>query len=72
LASLLEVALFVAVCVAFFCALGLVVHLVFGGDTSPRAILVSGLRLFGVALTIAMVAFFVGRWVYWLVDRWIR
>jgi hypothetical protein len=69
LKSIVEVALFVAICVAFFCVLGLIVHLVFGGDTSPRDILVGGLRLFGVALTIAMVVFFVGRWVYWLVDR---
>jgi hypothetical protein len=50
---------------------GLIVHLI-SGDTSPRGILVDGLRFFGVALTIAMVVFFVGRWLYWFADRWIQ
>jgi hypothetical protein len=57
--------------IVFFCVLALIVHLI-GGDTSPRGVLVDGLRFFGVALTIAMVVFFVGRWLYWFADRWIQ
>jgi hypothetical protein len=67
-----EAALFVAICVVFFCVLALIVHLVIGGDTSLRGVLVDGLRFFGVALTIAMIVFFVGRWLYWFADRWIH
>jgi hypothetical protein len=62
--------LVVAVGTLFFSVVALVVHLVGGGDTSPHGVLVSGLRLFAVAWVIAMLVFFVGRWVYWLADRW--
>ena len=67
----LEAALGCAAFIVFFCVLALIVHLI-GGDTSPRGVLVDGLRFFAVALTIAMVVFFVGRWLYWFADRWIQ
>jgi hypothetical protein len=67
----LEAALGFAVFIAFFCVLALIVHLI-SGDTSPSGVLVDGLRFFGFALGIAMVVFFVGRWLYWFTDRWIR
>jgi lipopolysaccharide/colanic/teichoic acid biosynthesis glycosyltransferase len=67
----LDVALVSVVVIVFFCVLALIAHLI-GGDTSPRGVFVDGLRFFGVALTIAMVVFFVGRWLYWFADRWIR
>jgi hypothetical protein len=67
----LEAALGFAIAIVFFCVLALIVHLI-SGDVSPRDVLVDGLRLFGFALGIAMVVFFVGRWVYWVADRWIR
>jgi hypothetical protein len=67
----LDFALVLAVGALFFCVLALIVHLVFGGDTSPHGVFVSGLRFFAVAWTAALVAFFVGRWAYWFADRWI-
>lgn len=67
----LEVTLGCAAFIIFFCVLPLIVHLI-SGDTSPRGVLVDGLRFFGVALTIATVVFFVGRWLYWFADRWIQ
>jgi magnesium-transporting ATPase (P-type) len=70
--SLIEIALLLVACVLFFSVLVLIVHLVFGGNTNPRGVLVAGLRSFGVALTIAMVVFFVGRWLYWFADRRMR
>jgi H+/Cl- antiporter ClcA len=67
--SVFEVALAGVVFLVFFCILALIVHLI-SGDMSPRRVLVDGLRLFAWALTIAMVVFFVGRWLYWFADRW--
>jgi hypothetical protein len=69
--SVLEAALVSVAFVIFFCVLALIVHLI-SGDMSPRGVLVDGLLFFAVALTIAMVAFFVGRWLYWFADRWAR
>lgn len=68
---LLGAALGFAVFIVFFCAVALVVHLI-SGDTNPRDVLVDGLRFFGLALTIAMAVFFLGRWLYWFADRWIQ
>jgi hypothetical protein len=68
---LLHLALLLAAGVVFFCALTLVLDLVLGGDVSPRGVFVGGLRLFAGVWTVALVAFFVGRWVYWFVDRWV-
>ena len=67
----LEAALGLAAFIVFFCVLALIVHLI-SGDMSPRRVLVDGLRFFAWALTIAMVVFFVGRWLYWFADRWIQ
>jgi hypothetical protein len=66
-----EVAFVSGAFLVLFCVLALIVHL-FSGDTSPRGVLIDGLRFFGVALTIATVAFFVGRWLYWFADRWVQ
>lgn len=71
LGVLFDFALVIAVGAVFFCVLALIVHLVLGGDTSPHGVLASGLRLFAVVWTIALVVFLVGRWVYWFADRWI-
>jgi hypothetical protein len=67
----LEAALGFVVFIVVFCVLALIVHLI-SGDMSPRGVLVDGLRFFAVALTIAMVVFFVGRWLYWFADRLIQ
>jgi Kef-type K+ transport system membrane component KefB len=69
--SVLEVALAIAAFIVFFCVLALIVHLI-SGDTSTRGVLVDGLRFFAWALTAAMVVFFLGRWLYWFADRWVR
>ena len=69
--SVLGVTLVSAAFLILFCVLALTVHLI-SGDTSPRGVLADGLLFFAVALTIATVAFFVGRWLYWFADRWIR
>jgi hypothetical protein len=69
--SALEVVRAIVVFIVLFCVLALIVHLI-SGDTSPHGVLVDGLRFFAVALTIAMVVFFVGRWLYWFADRWIQ
>jgi hypothetical protein len=66
-----EAALGCVAFIIFFCVLALIVHLI-SGDMSPRRVLLDGLRLFAWALTIAMVVFFVGRWLYWFADRWIQ
>lgn len=66
-AWVLEVSIAVLVAVAFFSVLALIVHLV-SGDATPGGVLVDGLRFFGVALGVAAVAFFVGRWLYWFAD----
>jgi hypothetical protein len=67
----LEAALGFAIFIAFFCVLALIVHSI-SGDMSPSGVLEDGLRFFGFALGIAMVVFFVGRWLYWGADRWVR
>lgn len=69
--SALQAALGIVILIVFTCVLALIVHLI-SGDTSPHAVLVDGLRFFGFALGIGMVFFFVGRWLYWIVDRWTR
>lgn len=66
-----EAALGFAVFIAFFCVLALIFHLI-DGDLSPGGVFMDGLRFFGFALTIALVVFFVGRWLYWGADRWVR
>ena len=65
----LEAVVGFAVFIAFFCVVALVVHLI-RGDIGLRSVFIDGLRLFAGALAIAMLAFYVGRWVYWFADRW--
>ena len=64
-------ALGLAIFIVPFCVVALIVHLI-GGDASPHDVFVDGLRFAGFALTVALLAFFAGRWLYWFADRWIR
>jgi hypothetical protein len=69
--GILVLVLVSAVLIVFFCVLALIVHLI-SGDVSLRRVLGDGLRFFAVAFSIAVVAFFLGRWLYWFADRWVR